>query len=201
MPAPATAIQFEDSLLVEQCQQGDMAAFAQLIAKYQDRVFNTCWRICGNREDAADLTQDAFCKALESIGSFKGKSRFYTWLYRIAVNQSLSHRKKESRTVPFGGQREDAMPMENQAAALSRRTGASKPADPPAELQSREEQRLVVEALNALEADYRRVVVLRDIEGLDYAEIGEVLELPAGTVKSRLHRGRMALRERLQHVL
>ena len=94
MQIPATTVKFEDAVLVRQVQAGEVVAFADLVRKYQDRVYNTCLRICGNREDASDLAQEAFLKAFESIGSFRGKSAFYTWLFRIAVNMSISHRRK-----------------------------------------------------------------------------------------------------------
>ncbi len=201
VPAPATAIQFEDALLVEQSQQGDMAAFGQLVAKYQDKVFNTCWRISGSRDDAADLTQEVFCKVLEALDRFQGKSRFYTWVFRIAVNESLSHRRKAGRTVNVTSDDGNPNPIENQASSLVRQTGGENPVDPQAAAQARETQALVAAALDDLDDEHRAAVVLRDIEGLDYAEIAEVLNIPPGTVKSRLHRGRMALRERLERVL
>lgn len=201
VPAPATAIQFEDGLLVEQAQQGDMAAFGQLVAKYQDKVFNTCWRISGSRDAAADLTQDVFCKSLEALGRFQGKSRFYTWVYRIAVNESLSHRRKAGRMISMGSDDGNPNAIENQASTLVRQTSGQNPVDPQKAAQTRETQALVTAALDDLDDDYRAAVVLRDIEGLDYAEIAEVLGIPPGTVKSRLHRGRTALRERLERVL
>jgi RNA polymerase sigma-70 factor (ECF subfamily) len=201
VPAPATAIQFEDALLVEQCQQGDMAAFGQLVAKYQDKVYNTCWRVSGSREAADDLAQEAFCKALESIRGFQGRSGFYTWVFRIAVNLAISHRRCARRTVTFSGEDDGPLPVDQQAAALARRTGRDAPANPSAEAQSREIQARVVRAIDELDDEYRNAVVLRDIEGFDYAEIAEILNIAAGTVKSRLHRGRMALRERLHGLI
>src|SRR5689334_9124679 len=97
------AIAFEDAAALEQCRRGDLSAIGPLIEKYQDRVYNTCWRLCGNAEDAADLTQEAFVKAIEALGQFDGRSRFYTWVFRIAVNLSISHRRKQGRrrTVPL----------------------------------------------------------------------------------------------------
>ncbi len=201
LTAPATAIQFEDALLVEQCQQGDMAAFGQLVAKYQDKVYNTCWRISGSRDDAADLTQEAFCKALESIGRFEQKSTFYTWVFRIAVNQAISYRRRAQRTVNLGGEEGNPMPIDQQAAGLRRRVSKDDPPGPASEALSRETQALVAKALDELDDEYRSAVVLRDIEGFDYGEIATILDVPTGTVKSRLHRGRTALRERLRDVL
>jgi RNA polymerase sigma-70 factor (ECF subfamily) len=200
VPAPATAIQFEDALLVEQCQAGDMSAFGQLVAKYQDKVFNTCWRISGNRDEAGDLAQEVFCKALESIGAFRRKSGFYTWVFRIAVNLSISHKRREGRMVNLADDKDGNPGLDRQAAGLRKRV-ERQDLDPPAQAQQRETREAVGRALNELEDEYRTVVVLRDIEGFDYSEIAEILDVPPGTVKSRLHRGRMALRERLAPVL
>ena len=177
-----------------------MAAFGQLVAKYQDKVYNTCWRISGSRDDAADLTQEAFCKALESIGRFEQKSTFYTWVFRIAVNQAISYRRRSQRTVNLGGEEGNPMPIDQQAAGLRRRMGKEDPPGPASEALSRETQALVARALDELDDEYRSAVVLRDIEGFDYREIAAILDVPTGTVKSRLHRGRTALRERLRHV-
>jgi len=181
-----------------------MAAFGQLVAKYQDKVYNTCWRMIGNREDAADLTQEAFCKALAAIGSFQRRGGFYTWVFRIAVNLTISYRQRARRTVNLSGSDDDedsVLSLENQAAGLMRRTGRDNPASPEVDAHGREVQALVAQALDGLEDEYRAAVVLRDIEGFDYGEIAEILDVAPGTVKSRLHRGRMALRERLRTVL
>ena len=91
-------INIDDSMLVKQYRQGDTRAMGTLIAKYQDRVFNSVLRICGNRDDAAELTQDAFVKVIESLSTFEGKSAFYTWLFRIAVNLTINHCKRRIRT-------------------------------------------------------------------------------------------------------
>ncbi len=200
MPASAAPIQFEDSLLVEQCQGGDMGAFAQLVAKYQDKVYNTCWRIGGSRQDAGDLTQEAFCKALESIGDFRRKSGFYTWIFRIAVNLSISHRRKAGRTVNLGSEEAGPSGIDQQAAGLIRRVD-KEDRDPAAEAERHQTRALVVEAVAELDEEFRTAVVLRDIEGFDYDEIADILDVPVGTVKSRLHRGRMALRKRLAPLL
>jgi len=94
---PGRSIPFADVELVEQVKAGRIEAFGELVEKYQDRVFNAAWRICGHLEDARDITQEAFVKALESIGSFRQQSGFLTWVYRIAVNLALSHRRKQKR--------------------------------------------------------------------------------------------------------
>jgi len=200
--AAAKASKSTDGLLVQRLQAGDMSAFAELVRRYQDRVFNAVWRICGHAEDARDLTQQAFLKAYESIGSFRGRSGFYTWLFRIAVNQALSHRRQarrratQSLDAPAGPE-----VIGSQAAALAARVqdrSAANPADAAADGELHER---VVTALRQLDQDFRTVVVLRDIEGFDYAQIAEILGIAPGTVKSRLHRGRMALRAALKPLL
>ena len=200
MRVPSAAVgrvSAEDGTLVEQARAGDMAAFARLVGRYQDRVLNTCWRMCGRIEDAEDLAQETFLHALEAIALFQGRSHFYTWLYRIAVNLAISHRRKQARAVKLSLHGQDGQWIGDQAATLVGRV-SSEPQDPPGRASAREIQERLRHGLDELDDDHRAVIVLRDIEGLDYAEIAEVLELPVGTVKSRLHRGRMELRRYLQ---
>jgi len=181
-----------DGELVRRAQAGESAAFDVLMMRYQDRVYNTCYRMCNNREDAADLTQSTFLRAYEALGRFRTEARFFTWLYRIAVNLALTHRRRARlrRTLSLVGsdeQRAGHEPVDaHQSAAPSNR------------LQAQEQQRLLAEALAQLDEEYRAAVVLRDIEGLDYAAIAEILDVPVGTVKSRIFRGRMMLREMLE---
>jgi len=191
----ASPIALEDALSVRQVQDGDMGAFSRLVAKYQDRVVNVCWRICGHADDAQDLAQETFLHALEKIGTYRFASSFYTWLFRIAVNLSLSHRRKARRIMlslhSDEGDWSDRVP--------DRLAGASDPAgEPLARLTARELHERLVSGLDRLEDDFRAVIVLRDIEGFDYQEIAEVLDINVGTVKSRLHRARLALRERVK---
>jgi len=196
------AIAIEDLALVEQTQQGDMAAFARLVSKYQDRVYNTCWRLCGHAEDARDLTQEAFLHALRAIDAFRGKAGFYTWLFRIAVNLSISHRRREQRTVKLSlRQDDDAHLLESQAGGLVRGTRVVRNEDPAGQAEMREAHRAVIKALDELDDEYRAVLVLKDVESFDYQQIAEILEIPIGTVKSRIHRARMAMREKLTRVL
>ena len=190
----------EDFELIEKVSAGKTEAYGELVRKYQDRVFNACWRICGHLEDARDLTQEAFLKAYESLGSFRRQSGFYTWVFRVAVNLALTHRRK-ARVRHALSLDEPAGLGGSQAEELARRVKDASADDPAgvagqAELHSR-----AARALQELDSDQRAVVVLRDIEGLDYREIGEVLQIPAGTVKSRLHRARMALREAIMPAL
>lgn len=193
-----TAISFEDAELVERCRQGDMAAFGRLVVMYQDRVFNTCWRMCGNRADAEDLTQEAFVRALQSIDRFSGQSRFYTWVFRIAVNLVLSARRRSKHAAR---QSLDAPRAEDDTSTtMAARLQASEDA-PVEQVGDREQEARVMRALGELDEEHRAVVILRDLESLAYDEIAEVLDIPAGTVKSRLHRARLALRASLSPIL
>jgi RNA polymerase sigma-70 factor (ECF subfamily) len=190
-------LSLEDEALAQQARSGDMAAFGRLVSRYQDRVLNTCWRIAGHREDAEDLAQETFLHALEAIASYQARSRFYTWLYRIAVNLALSHRRRQARAVRLSLHNRDGQCIGHQAATLVGRISADAQ-DPPAKLSARETQRRIEQGLADLDDEPRTVVVLRDLEGLDYAQIADILDLPVGTVKSRLHRARMELRRYLK---
>jgi RNA polymerase sigma-70 factor (ECF subfamily) len=184
----------EDAELVARVQRGESQAYAELVRRYQDRVFNTCWRICGHLEDARDLTQEAFLKAFESLHAFRGDSGFFTWIFRVAVNLSLTHRRnaKRRRTISFD---QAAHPDGTQAEELVRHARRVEPDDAPSQ---GELHAAVLRAMQTLDEEQRAVVVLRDIEGFDYHEIGEILRIPAGTVKSRLFRARSALQKAMQ---
>ena len=185
---------WEDAALIAKIQEGQTEVYGTLVRKYQDRVFNTCWRICGHLEDARDLTQEAFLKGFEHLSDFRGQSGFYTWIYRVAVNLALSHRRTASRRRNVSLDNVSGL-VGTQAEALAEH----KTSDDPAKTASdREMHGCVAKALQALDDDYRAVVVLRDIEGFDYQEISEILEIPPGTVKSRLHRARSAIGETLR---
>lgn len=181
-----------DAELVRRAQGGAPAAFAELVSRYQDRVFNTCYRMCHNHADALDLTQSTFLRALESLTAFEGRSNFYTWLFRIAVNLTMTHRRKKlRRPVQSLGGPVDAEHCLPDPPASDNDDAVSRPGE-------RHELRDRVEwALAQLEDEFRAAVVLKDIEGMDYASIAEVLDVAIGTVKSRIHRGRMLLRDLL----
>jgi len=200
------AIPFEDAELVEQCRGGDSAAFGRLVVKYQDRVFNTCWRLCGNRADAEDLTQEAFVRALQSIDGFGGRSKFYTWVFRIAVNLAISVRRKKKRAACYsldqGREGIHGPAGSGNGTSASPANRLATPGGTPQEQASdREREAIVMEALAGLEEEHRAVVILRDLESFGYEEIAEILGVPTGTVKSRLHRARLALREKLAPIL
>lgn len=192
-------IAFEDAALVEATKKGDMQAYASLVVKYQHRLFNMLCRMCARQADAEELAQEAFLKALERIGQFRGHSRFYTWLFRIAANLAISHRRRSGRIKfsPLNSGDDDA----GQTSALMAEVSRRRSVPPEAEVMSKDTSRRVLDAIEQLDDEYRLVVVLRDIEDMDYAGIAQVLAIPAGTVKSRLHRARCILRDRLMDLV
>lgn len=182
-----------DAELVSRAQGGDPAAFSGLVARYQDRVYNTCYRMCHNHADALDLTQATFVRALEALPRFEVRAKFFTWLFRIAVNLTLSHRRAERRRPTLSLRAfadEEDRPLDPPAA---------REVEDPAEVLARVElHERLAGALQKLDEEFRAAVVLRDVEELDYATIAEILDVAVGTVKSRIYRGRMMLREMLE---
>lgn len=176
-----------DAELVERTRTGDPSAFDALVERYQDRVYNLCYRLCPNHADAADLTQTAFLKALESLPRFEARANFFTWLYRIAANEALSLRRQRRRRPTVSLDSGDSERRPSERIADEAPSGADR-------LDQAVMVRRLEAALEKLDEEFRVAVVLRDIEDMDYAEIADVLEVPVGTVKSRIHRGRMMLR-------
>lgn len=192
---PIPSVSVEDVQLIERTRAGQTEAYGDLVRKYQDRVFNACWRICGHLEDARDITQEAFLKAFENLAGFRRDSGFFTWVFRIAVNLALSKRREVARRRLVS--LEDAeSTLGGQARELIRRTSRECEASESEEKALR--QGCLARAIQELDSDFRTVVVLRDIEGMDYQTIAEILEVPEGTVKSRLHRARMVLADSLR---
>ena len=192
-------IAFDDVALVDRSKNGDMQAFAALVAKYQDRIFNTILRMCGQRADAEELAQETFLRALERLGQFRGHSRFYPGLFRIAANLTISHRRRTGRIAFHSLAADDG--DGSQADGLTAAIAARRNPGPEAMAMAADAKRRVLEALEALDEEHRLVVILRDMEDMDYAEIAEVLNLPMGTVKSRLHRGRCAMKDKLMDLV
>ena len=191
-------LQMDDASLVRMVQSGEVQAFEYIVRRYQERVYNTCWRICRRPEDARDLTQETFLKAFAGIDSFKFKSQFYTWLFRIAVNLTRSHLKKfQLRLVGSLDGQDDRM-QPNTGPPVADRLPDHRTAGPTDQAERNELRRCVASALQSLEDHHRIIVVLRDIEGFNYEQMAAVLEIPVGTVKSRVHRARLALREGIE---
>ena len=196
----AAKINIDDAVLVEQCRQGDSEATERLILKYQNRIYNAILRICANPDDAAELTQDTFVKVIENIDRFKGRSSFYTWAFRIGVNLTLNYCQ---RKVRIGFRSLDAEDNEDngQGKQVLKEFLADDSSPNPAVVAANKELgEIVVDALMKLREEQRVVVVLRDIEGMNYAQIAEVLDIELGTVRSRLSRARSNLREIIEAV-
>ena len=191
----ASKSNLNDDELVGQVLAGDGRAFGEIVRHHEDRLYNTIYRLVGSAEDARDLLQDTFVKAYENLETFRGGSSLYTWLFRIAVNTSLSHRRRRKWVQMSAPPGDEDDPNPGNAVAD---TATVDPADG---LVTAETEVLVQEAINGLDDEHRTVVVLRDIQHCDYRQIAEILEVPPGTVKSRLHRARMMLRDKLQPLL
>ena len=180
----------DDAQLIDETLAGRPAAFGQLVEKYQDRLYNTIVHVAGSTEDALDVVQDAFVQAFLKLDTFRHSSAFYTWLYRIAFNMTASHRRR----------RKPALSVEH-----ARESSGLEPIDPEPGPENRveldERCRQVRQAIAGLGEEHRAVLVLREIDGCCYETIAEILDVPIGTVRSRLHRARLQLREELRGVL
>ncbi|UCG13405.1 MAG: sigma-70 family RNA polymerase sigma factor [Deltaproteobacteria bacterium] len=190
----------EELVLVRRCRRGDKDAFARLMQKYERGIYNYTYRMLGSEVEAEDLTQDVFVAAFRNMRGFRGESRFSTWLYRIALNQTRNRIKYLSRRSLFGrwaGTRDSG----KGATAERAETIADGAPSPEQWTIAKELAGQVQQCLNRLPHQARQILVLRDVQGLSYQELGEILSLNPGTVKSRLHRARIALQKHLANVL
>ena len=180
----------DDSQLIAETLAGKPEAFGRLVTKYQDRLYNTVVHVVRHEHDARDIVQDAFVQAFVKLDGFRQSSAFYTWLYRIAFNVAVTHHRKRRPMLSVEQVRENS---------------GQEPVDPALEPIERIEQdervSQVREAIAQLDEEFRSVLVLREIDGCCYETIAEILELPIGTVRSRLHRARLRLRDQLEEVL
>lgn len=180
----------EDAQLIDEVLAGDSKSFELIVRRYQDRLFNTIFHVVGSREEAEDVVQEAFVQAYLKLKTFKHNSAFYTWLYRIAFNTAISHRRKRRPEVSVEAAREllGEEPVDAREDASDR-------------LIRDERSAQVHRALAELSDEHRAILVLREMEGLCYERISEVLDLPVGTVRSRLHRARLQMRDQLKGVV
>lgn len=185
-----------DLAVVRRVQAGDVAAFDELIVRYRERVVGLLYQMTGNREDAADLAQDAFIKAFQSIRSFSGQASFFTWLYRIAVNGALTHLRHNQNRIFFSLEKmhEDGTTTEI-IARLTDTQGADR------ETFVRELQEKLNEALQKLSIKHRTVITLFEIDGLSHEEIAGIVGCSVGTVRSRVHYAKQQLQAELAHYL
>lgn len=192
----STAKVDDDRALVERVQSGDVQAFDSLVLKYRERIFSVLYNITSNREDAADLTQETFIKAFTSIKSFKGKSSFYTWLYRIGVNHAIGQQKKNRLRRFFSLETiNDNMTSSEVVEHLADKRQVTR------DSLATELQEKLNDALQKLSINHRTVVVLFEIEGLSHQEIAEIMDCSEGTVRSRLHYAKQQLQSFLQEYL
>ena len=188
------AVSADDHHLIAESLQGNTAAFGELVRRYQDRLYNTVYRLVDNAEDALDVVQEAFLNAYQSLDSFKGDALFFTWLYRIAVNTAISLKRKKrvmgaSHSMPAATAKTVIEPLD--PSDLSR---------PGHALEQAEQERRIQQALSRLSPEHRAVLVMKDMEGQKYESMAEVLGVPIGTIRSRLHRARLELRELLEQI-
>lgn len=183
-------VEQDDGQLIRAACQGEAAAFGVLVRKYQARLCTSLTHLCGSLDDAEDVAQEAFVQAYVKLRSFAGGSSFYTWLYRIAVNAAISRKRRRREQTSVDSQREQLglEPQDDGERADERLL--------------REERAVMVQrALSRLSDEHRTILVLREIDDYDYDEIARILELPVGTVRSRLHRARLQLKEQLDAML
>jgi RNA polymerase sigma-70 factor (ECF subfamily) len=177
-----------DEQLVRKSQEDDERAFGELVSRYESKVYSLALKMLRNPEDAEDVLQDTFLRAYRGIKSFKGNSTFSTWIYRITANSALMRlRKRQLPTVSI----DDA---DEREAPINIADWAPGPVE---QMLNQETQAAMTEAIEALPPEFRQVFVLRDIEELSNAEVAEILDLSVAAVKSRLHRARLKVRNRL----
>jgi RNA polymerase sigma factor (sigma-70 family) len=186
----------EDRVLVRQAQEGDLCAYDALIRRYQERVYATLYHMTSNHEDANDLTQEAFIKGFRAIGSFKGDSSFFTWIYRIAVNKTINHLKQRKNRVhmSLNDLDFDAEKDPEIVAFVSEKT-------PRREAGLNELQEKLNEAMQKLSDVHRLVVTLHDVQGMSHEEISKIMDCNTGTVRSRLFYARQQLQAYLSQYL
>ncbi len=181
--------------LLRRLRDRDERAFRELIDAHRDRVFNIAFRMLGPTH-AEDVAQEVFITVFKTIDTFREESKFSTWLYRVTVNHCKNRIKYLSRRPDYRRDRDEV--DETRAAGTNGAIGSAVPSAPDRALEGAQIEKLMQEAIADLDDDHRVVIVLRDIEDLSIEEICEITGLPDGTVKSRLHRGRLALRKKLQ---
>ncbi|MCB9663485.1 MAG: sigma-70 family RNA polymerase sigma factor [Alphaproteobacteria bacterium] len=184
-----------DAALVERVRDGDATAYRGLVEKYQTRVYHVIYGMVRNREDALDLSQETFVKAYRNLHGFRADSRFYTWLYRIAMNVAIDFTRRRARAPVSGLDEAVAARDADGTIAAVHHEGSPRKA-----LERKELHGAILDAVEALPEQQRQIILLREVEGLSYKEIAEVLDVPEGTVMSRLYYARKKLQAELAHL-
>jgi RNA polymerase sigma-70 factor (ECF subfamily) len=184
--------------VIDSCKAGDEKAFGEVVVAYQRRVYNIAYRMLGNKEEAKDLAQEVFLSVFESIKTLREEVKFEPWLIRITVNHCRNRWKYLSRRKYFQSDSLDD-PIETEDGEIPRQV--YDPSDNPETLLEKKMiQDLIQRGLLQLKEEQRELIVLRDLQGLSYEEIGKLFSLPEGTVKSKIHRARMDLKEQLERM-
>ena len=178
-----------DRELVERAKQGDQSAFEQLVLDNQNRAYSLALRLVGDREEAADLAQEAFVKAWQGLGSFQGESSFSTWVYRLTTNVCIDHLRMKKRRKGV----EPSVSLNDEESGWAE--PADRESDPQLLLEKSERGKALARGLEKLPDWQRQVLVLRELSGLSYQEISQALDVDLGTVKSRIARARLSLRK------
>ncbi len=188
------AEQLTDQALVEKVQQGDKKAFNLLVARYQNKVAGLLTRYI-SQNDIPDVVQESFIKAYRSIESFRGESAFYTWLYRIAVNTAKNYLTAQGRRPPT----EDILAEDAESYNVG--TNLRDVNTPENEILSGELKKVVFDTISNLQEDLKTAITLREMEGLSYEEIAEIMDCPVGTVRSRIFRAREIIESKIQPLI
>ncbi|MFC1835080.1 sigma-70 family RNA polymerase sigma factor [Thermodesulfobacteriota bacterium] len=188
----------QDKGTVEECRRGSRKAFDILVEKYYKRIYNLAYRFVNDSEEASDLTQEIFTAAYQNLKRFRGDSKFSTWLFQIAANRGKNRFKYLKRRGYFANRSQGDGQGDRDSYQRELPDNTSNPENL---LAGKELQKLVRDAIDELDPDHKEIVILRDIEGFSYDEIAKILNLPEGTTKSRLHRARMVVKEKLKKVL
>ncbi len=188
----------DDADVVRRCKGGDREAFDILVEKYYKKIYNLAYRFVGDSEEANDLAQEIFTAAYQNMKRFRGDAKFSTWLFQIAANRGKNRFKYLKRRGHFANRAQRDGDEEKDAL---QREIPDESTNPETLFASKQIRKIVQDAINDLEPDHKEIVILRDIEGFSYDEIAQILDLPEGTTKSRLHRARMVVKEKLKKVL
>ena len=192
MPMMDSGDKILEKALIERCKQGDIVSFNELVQRFEKRIFNFAYRMSGNYDDASDVAQEVFIRVFNSINTFRGEANFTTWLYRIVTNVYLDERKKQKSHLLTS--LEEHIDLDENS--VTRQFVDGKPT-PDLVVEQMERDDLLKEAIQELPDYQRAMVLLYHTQGKSYEEISEIMDMPIGTVKSRLNRARLALKQKL----